>query len=78
MSLRAIPLTGYNGGGLLGNVELKLKSIPLLLLPTAFMLMLVAVSKGKGSVIDSTMRQQGLIHLYHALRGQSRWPGPFP
>ena len=51
---------------------MKLKSIPLLLLPTAFMLMLVAASKGKGPVIDSTMRQQGLIHLYHVLRGQSR------
>ena len=39
---------------------MKLKSIPLLLLPTAFMLMLAAASKGKGPVIDSTMRQRGL------------------
>ena len=33
---------------------------------------LLSVPGEKGPVINSAMRQQGLIHLYHVLRGQSR------
>ena len=33
---------------------------------------LLGARGGRGPVIDSAMRQQGLIHLYHVLRGRAR------